>query len=412
MNRIERHINQRLENCGFIKRVLKDAYQRTASLIPVPEILPSDDLVFHDGFFVGFHDICPWSPSGLKLLAHYPGSEVNRRSHTDGSPLRCKIGFFDSHSDFAFKPVGTTRAWNWQEGARLQWVNDDSLIWNDIRNGILVSVRKNLASNKMERLGPPIHSISNSGRLATSLSYMQIAKWSLAYSYLDLGRESSIQTDHLIVLDLETHETQSQVLMSEILERHPCDTKNSTHHFFSHTTFSPDENQCAFFHCWLHGKRRFSRLFIKNLDNGTLTLVSDSNWISHYCWDGNDALVVYDEDCNRKRGYRRMDLTSASFREVGPGVLTTDGHPQVSPKGRWLITDTYPDRFMQQTIIIHDLENDVKQVLVKVKVPFHFRYDNRCDFHPRWNRTGTAICFDSAHSRRRSLFILNVQTPT
>jgi len=409
MNRFENYINQRVENCDTLKRFLKDIYQRTASLIPVRDIIQANNMKVREGFFAGFHDICPWSPSGVKMLAHCPESDINLRSGADGPPLECKIGYFDSKTDGVFRPLGTTRAWNWQEGARLQWVDDDSLIWNDIRDGTLVSVQKTLVPAQAERLGPPIHAISSSGRFATVLSFKRIAIWSQAYSYLDLDRESINQADSLDIFDLEKRVSCSRVYLSDVMGTHPCGTMDSAHHYFSYTRFSPDERQCAFFHCWLCGTRRYSRLFVKDLDNNKLHLVSESSWISHYCWDGNDALIVYDQDTKGRRGYRRWDLATASFQPIRHGTLNSDGHPQVSPNGRWMLTDTYPNRFMQQAVIIYDLEKHVGHLLLKAKMPFHYRYENRCDFHPRWNRSGTAICFDSVHGQRRSLCIIDVQ---
>jgi hypothetical protein len=409
MNRLEQQLNQRLENSGLFKRLIKDVYQRTASLIPVHDIYPSGDLFFKKGFFVGFHDICPWSPSGTKILVHYPESDIKRKSDLDDTLLSCRVGYLDRSSNNDFSFVGMTHAWNWQEGARLQWVNDNELIWNDVRNGALVSVRAELGTKKNECLGPPIHSVSSSGRLATALSFINIGIWSSAYSYLNIDDDSVTRPDCLNIIKLDTHKIHTEICMDEILKYFPCDARESAHHYFSHTSFSPDEDQCAFFHCWLHGRRRFSRLFIKDLESEKLTLISDSNWVSHYCWEGNHSLIFFDEDSNGRRGYRRKDLISELVLKVGQGVLVSDGHPQVSPDRRWLVTDTYPNRFMQQDLIIHDLYSGKRHILARMKIPFRYRYDVRCDFHPRWNRSGSSICFDSAHSGHRSLYILNVE---
>ena len=33
----------------------------------------------------------------------------------------------------------------------------------------------------------------------------------------------------------------------------------------------------------------------------------------------------------------------------------------------------------------------------------------RSDLHPRWNRDGTQICFDSVHEGTRQVYVLNVK---
>jgi hypothetical protein len=33
---------------------------------------------------------------------------------------------------------------------------------------------------------------------------------------------------------------------------------------------------------------------------------------------------------------------------------------------------------------------------------------NRCDLHPRWNRSGDAICIDSVHEGERQMYVVDV----
>jgi len=34
----------------------------------------------------------------------------------------------------------------------------------------------------------------------------------------------------------------------------------------------------------------------------------------------------------------------------------------------------------------------------------------RCDLHARWNRDGTAICFDSTHENSRQMYLVDVSS--
>jgi hypothetical protein len=36
----------------------------------------------------------------------------------------------------------------------------------------------------------------------------------------------------------------------------------------------------------------------------------------------------------------------------------------------------------------------------------------RCDLHPRWNRDGTQVCFDSTHEDSRQMYVIDVSSIT
>ena len=46
------------------------------------------------------------------------------------------------------------------------------------------------------------------------------------------------------------------------------------------------------------------------------------------------------------------------------------------------------------------------EVLGKVFAPFKYDNDTRCDLHPRWDRKGEKICFDSVFEGKRRVYIV------
>ena len=54
-------------------------------------------------------------------------------------------------------------------------------------------------------------------------------------------------------------------------------------------------------------------------------------------------------------------------------------------------------------------KRDVK-VIARVFAPFKYDNDTRCDLHPRWNRAGDKICFDSIFEGHRGLYVVDVKS--
>lgn len=87
--------------------------------------------------------------------------------------------------------------------------------------------------------------------------------------------------------------------------------------------------------------------------------------------------------------------------------LISDGHPSYSPDGSMVVTDTYPDR-ARVASIYYMKENKITRI-VRVFSPFKYDNDLRCDLHPRWNRIGDKICFDSVFEGLRGLYVVRLK---
>ena len=88
------------------------------------------------------------------------------------------------------------------------------------------------------------------------------------------------------------------------------------------------------------------------------------------------------------------------------GELKEDGHPSFFPSGNMIITDTYPDKFREQSLITYDLNNNEIKTLSKFCVPFKFSGETRCDLHPRLSPNGTYVCVDNVHNNLRSMTVI------
>ena len=82
---------------------------------------------------------------------------------------RAEVGFFDLKNQNKWTRIGETTAWNWQQGARLQWrPASDEIVWNDRAGdgaGFICRVF-NFRTGQRRTLPRPIYDLSPDGRTA------------------------------------------------------------------------------------------------------------------------------------------------------------------------------------------------------------------------------------------------------
>lgn len=93
---------------------------------------------------------------------------------------------------------------------------------------------------------------------------------------------------------------------------------------------------------------------------------------------------------------------------VFPGILKKDGHPSYSPNGRYIITDTYPDKYGDQSLLLYDCRKDEVMVLDREFSSIRFNGEIRCDFHPRVSHSGKYICIDCIINSKRMLKLFDI----
>ena len=93
----------------------------------------------HDHLFASYFAIDSWSPN--KRYISVLETDLNGRLPEAGE--RCTLGLVDLEDGNRFIPVTTTACWNFQEATMAHWMNDDEIIFNDLRDGKFVAVVMN-----------------------------------------------------------------------------------------------------------------------------------------------------------------------------------------------------------------------------------------------------------------------------
>ena len=68
--------------------------------------------------YFGYYDKSPWDATGRYIL----GLEVDFNERQQEPSDVATVGMVDLEDDCAWTPLAETRAFNWQQGAMLQWL--------------------------------------------------------------------------------------------------------------------------------------------------------------------------------------------------------------------------------------------------------------------------------------------------
>lgn len=401
MTRIERYIYDLVRFFPTVKKSIVKVYQFLFSIIPQKPVKSDFQIIAREGYFFGFHDKCPWSSDNKYLLAHKIKFDLRMPSAKD----EIEIGIFKGENFDEFIPLNTTKTWNWQMGSMLQWISNDNIIYNDFdgTNHISKIIDKN--GDLINKYDKPIAAICPDGSAALSYSFVRLRRAAPAYGYAN-GDENSVddvcpKSDGLYLIDLRSGETKMLFSLADIASKN---NPKREYHYFSHCLFSPSGDRFAFYHRWLENdKQTWTRLYTCNIDGTDMFEFEFSGVVTHLAWQDENHLLSYGLKQDIGDHYYLLKDKTNDFNIIGENSFSSDGHPQFSPDGKFIITDSYPDRNRRQYLTKFELKNEQKENIAILKSPLKFIGDVRCDLHPRWDRNGNYVCFDSAHTGVRSL---------
>ncbi|MEO8085930.1 MAG: hypothetical protein ABI763_03870 [Bacteroidota bacterium] len=411
MNKAERFFYNFIKANPRIKNVIRDVYQSIFSLLPVKQGTINDSLVSREGYFFGFHDKSPWCFDDTFLLANkflIPNRKINK---TDS----IEVGIFKGGDWKEFVPLARTQSFNWQQGCFSQWVGQKKQIIYNSYDGLKnISIIIDIDGKEIKRFNIPVAAVSPDGKYALSYNFNRLAKYAEGYGYengIDEEEEVMVPTQQgLSIINIETREIKKLFTVAEIAAIDPDPAMDGAFHFFTHCLFSPSGKRFVFYHRSIRDMNFVrTRMFSCDLNGEHKFIFPTAGMVSHIGWKDEKNIMSYCRVREKSDGYFLFEDESNNYQQVGEAAFTSDGHPSFSPAdSKWFITDTYPNRFRLSRLMLFNLQANRRVDLAKLKQPLQFKNELRCDLHPRWNRAGTVICFDSAHTGTRSLCTLNV----
>ncbi len=363
--------------------------------------------------FFGYYGISPWNPSETLMV----GLESSFHKRLPRPGEAATIGLIDVATG-RWMPVSRTRAWNFQQGCMLHWLNDREILFNDRRDGRLVAVILDVVTRKERKIiDRPIGSVSRDGKVALSFNFARMGRVrrvvGTAGSKDPTEGQPHPDDDGIWRIDLATGEATLIVTLDQIYRCRPLPPNRESDVWVNHILINPDATR--FLAIVRRSRRWYTLLVTAGLDGSGLRCVlppgTDS---SHFDWaTPSKILATYRPKPGAPRIHHLITDRDGDVRpeRLGDGVLDYDGHCTVSPCGRWIVTDSYPfTRERLQQLLLYDLKTHRYRVLGVYPQARVFKHV-RCDLHPRWSPSGRQICFDSTHGPQRQMYVIDVDLP-
>ena len=364
--------------------------------------------------FFGYYEKSPWNASGQLLLAH----EADFNDRPPRAADSVTVGMVNLDDNYRFIALGKTRAWNWQQGAMLQWhpANPDQwLFHNDRRNGHFLGVLRDTEGRELNTYDRPIYAVAPDGRYGYSLNFARLYTHRPGYGYAGgtdpWADDTHPRADGIHRLDLSNGESELIVSLHQLAQLNPREDMHGMFHWINHIQVAPNGSRIAFFHIWRVGDSGWRvRLYTADPDGSQLNCLLDTDFISHYDWLDGQRIMVWAKDGNSQGNFLLCDDSDNSKTIIGEGVLTEDGHCSFSPDRHWVLNDTYPDTYGMRTLMVYRWRDGKRIDLARLYSPKERWWGEiRCDLHPRWSRDGNRICVDSVHNGERQMYL--VDTP-
>lgn len=417
MSNIESYINDLLNKSPHIKKIIKRAYQLVMYWISpkikfegdINKTSPNDDMEY----FFGYYDKSPWDISDRYMLCLRA-----KDTHKSAAPReQADIILFDTMKDNSYKVLGHTNSWNIQQGCMLQWLGPDfseKIIYNDFRNGKYCSVILNIKTKEEKIIEMPVYSVSQNGKFALTLNFSRLHRLRKGYGYSNISeltaKNKCPDAPCIWHIDLENNKVKPLMSYMDFANFERRFEMEDAEHKVNHIMLNPSGERFMVLHRWFKGARKYTRLVTVNIDGSELYNLSDDDMVSHCYWKNDEEIFAYTRKKDSGNGYYLMRDKTQDHQRYWPNV-DFDGHPSFSPSGDLIVTDCYPDRARISSVIctkVNDIAGVNFRTLARVFAPFKYDNDLRCDLHPRWNRAGDKICFDSVFEGRRGMYIVKV----
>ncbi len=366
----------------------------------------------------GYYDKLLFDPTNRYVLAN----EVDFEHRSPRADDQIRVGMVDLQNHDEWIELGTSRAWNWQQGCMLQWVpgSASEVAWNDREGDQFVSRILDIKTGKKRTLPHPFYCLSPDGRWAVAPDFRRLNDTRPGYGYTGLpdpNRELLAPDDVGIwKMDLQTGTHELLISLADAAKiPYPPGFSKGAKHWFNHLLFNTDGSRFLFLHRWRgdkEGRSFATRMFTADPDGNDLFILDPYGRTSHFVWrDARHVMAWAWHPSHGERFYLYRDHTD-QVEVVGQDVMTRNGHNTFVPgtNNQWVLNDTYPDKEHLQHPYLYHLPTNRRVPLGHFLSPPKYTGEWRCDTHPCASRDGKWVSLDSPHGGNgRQVYLVDIR---
>ncbi len=370
------------------------------SLAPLSVISPVDS--YH--YFFGYYDLQPFDRAGRRHLAHRTAFADRIPNENDA----VELGYIDLDSK-TFHKLAESRAWNFQQGALLQWFDDSSIIYNDFRDGRYCAVIREVDTGKERVICAPLAHLSQDRKWGLSINFPRVWDFRPGYGYCNTKDpyygEAAPEQDGIFLVDIEKNTSRLILNYRQLAAAFPEEPFCSMKLVVNHITFNPSADRFLFLlrNFPEPGKKWGTLLATADRDGTNLRKLTNYEVNSHYHWKNDREIMIYSG--LPKWGVYFFDDETGERQMLEHDMVNADDiHCLYAPDRSCFIGDGYWDAESYRSMFLYDFETGTgKRILRIYSQPKTLVTDIRCDLHNRFNPEGTVVSFDSWHHDRREI---------
>ena len=402
----------------------------------------------------GYYNYDVIDVSGKKMLC----GRVSFDGRSISSDDTVELGWYNIESG-EWNYIGESDSFNWQQGAMLQWIPTErnKVAFNCSNKNHFFTSIIDISSKEKRTIPFPVYCITPDGKQSISLNYER-SYWCRAYHYAPIQNKKYdvdvAEDDGIFSVNLQTGYIKRIIAIQDVIKKDwdPCFA--NAKHWFEHIMINKSGTRIVFLHRFVtKGSLSYNtRICLSDIDGKNLKIIQGwkTKLWSHFGWKGNDSFVIYCQKRNKlqyeiaaknekktnhgfkyviktivkkitppfireifwpkKSFYEQYDFIDGEFIRTcvyDQRIFDIDGHPSFTKDGKYMITDSYPDKRGYQRLIIFNTETKKGIIVAKIFAPLSHTPAS-CDLHPKVCFNDTKIVVDTAYTGKHKMVLFNI----
>jgi hypothetical protein len=384
--------------------------------------------------FFGYYDKSPLNYDKTYVISHEVESSGRRIKKTDSAKI-CITNLQKKTT----KEIDETYSWNYQQGAQLQWLSKNKIIYNSFNKNYCSKIY-DIETSKVEgNLNFPIYSISSDKKIYSTVNYARLHKFREGYGYQQ--KDYEFDENLLKICSINNGEVFVEINISDFSH---IDDMNTKCCWIDHILFSPKSYDFVFLLRSQSGNSNLlSYLFFYDYEKKKIHNVINTGMAGHGSWFDENNFVIWARqkqftkkinkinnsvlkkiiNLTRYFGvpdFIRKNLYGDNYISFNKKTLSiknlklnipfnlAGGHFSFINNDNLMISDTYHNNDNESLLFSYDMNNHSLREFYKFKcIPSIKDKSYRCDLHPRIISTNEII-IDSTHEGFRGIYSVKV----